>query len=136
MAKQTITTIVLIVFLVHGLGHFQGVFTSIWLRNSSRSSSISWLLKGLGGKTNRILCFLLYLLPALGFIAAAMSFRDWVLPESGWHDLALYSSFISMGGLILFPNALAMFFNKLGALFVNLITIVSLLGVHWPENIF
>ena len=136
MAKQTITTIVLIVFLVHGLGHFQGVVTSIWIRNSSRSSSISWLLTGLGKTANRILCFFLYLLPALGFIAAAMSFREWVLPESVWHDLALYSSFISIGGLFLFPNALAMFFNKLGAVFVNLITIISLLGVHWPENIF
>ncbi|MFC2081499.1 hypothetical protein ACFLR8_04745 [Bacteroidota bacterium] len=136
MAKQTITTIVLIVFLVHGMGHFQGVITSIWLKASSRSTAVSWLLQGLGKRTNRILCFLLYLLPALGFIAAAMSFRGWILPESAWHDLALYSAFVSMAGLILFPNALAMIFNKIGALAVNLITMYSLLGEHWPEEIF
>ncbi len=116
MAKLTITTIVLILFLVHGVGHFQGVFTSIWLKTTSRSTAVSWLLRGLGKRINRVLCFILYLIPALGFIAAAMSFRDWILPASAWQDLALYSAFISMGGLILFPNALAMFFNKIGEL--------------------
>ncbi len=135
MAKQTITTIVLILFLVHGVGHFQGIVTSLGLR-TSRSTSMSWLLKGLGNRTNSILCFILYLLPALGFIAAAMNFRGWVLPQSDWQDLALYSAFISMGGLALFPNALAMLFNKIGALAVNVTTIVSLLGVYWPEKIF
>ncbi|MBA7561856.1 hypothetical protein ES708_03502 [subsurface metagenome] len=136
MAKQTITTIVLILFLVHGVGHFQGIVTSLGIRTSSRSTSMSWLLRWLGNRPNRILCFILYLLPALGFIAAAMSFRGWVLPQSGWQDLALYSAFISMGGLALFPNALAMLFNKIGALAVNVTTIVSLLGVYWPEKIF
>jgi hypothetical protein len=48
--------------------------------------------------------------------------------ESLWQSLALVTAFISTLCLVLFPNALAMFFNKAGAIAVNLIIYYSVLS--------
>jgi len=137
MTTKTIKTIAFIVLLVHGIGHLQGVITSLGIKTSHTASPISWLLKGLGENTNRAICLVLYLLTAAIGILAALSFKGIFFPVSSWQWLALLTAFMSSFCLILFPNALAMFFNKIGAIAVNLIIFYSLLfNAHWPSALF
>jgi len=137
MTTKTIKTIAFIVLLVHGIGHLQGVITSLGIKISHTASPISWLLKGLGENTNRAICLVLYLLTAAIGILAALSFKGIFFPVSSWQWLALLTAFMSSFCLILFPNALAMFFNKIGAIAVNLIIFYSLLfNAHWPSALF
>jgi hypothetical protein len=137
MTAKTIKLIVFLILLVHGIGHFQGVVTSLGIKISKSSSSSSWLLNSiLGDNTSGIMCFLLYIITAISGIVAAMSFKGLIFPQHLWQTLVLLTAFSSAVSLILFPNALAMFFNKLGAIAVDIIIFLSLFLLHWPSEIF
>lgn len=137
MSTKTIKLLVFLAFLVHGIGHIQGVIGSLGVKMSNSSSSVSWLLKGPGAGTNRTICFILYSGAALFGILTALSFKGILFATSSWELFALITAFISTAGLILFPNALAMFFNKIGAIAVNLIIYYSVLfNGKWPSVIF
>ena len=95
------------------------------------------MLKGLGGGINRTFCLAVYLAAGLLGIFAALSFFGIVFTATSWQNFALTSAFFSAAALILFPNALAMFFNKAGAIAVNLIIFYSILfNGHWPTAVF
>jgi hypothetical protein len=137
MPTKTIQTIVFILILVHGIGHIQGIVNSLGVKFHSSSSNVSWLLKGLDDRTNRIICLVLYLTAALFGILTAFAFAGVFLSTSAWTTLALITAFASTASLILFPRALAMFFNKAGAIAVNLIIFYSILFKgNWPDVIF
>ncbi len=137
MSTKTIKLLVFLVLLVHGVGHLQGVVSSLGVKYHSSSSSISWLLKGLGEKVNRILCLVLYLSAGVFGILSALSFRDFLIPAAGWTQLALAAAILSTACLVLYPRALAMFFNKTGAITVNLIIYYSILfNGNWPAAAF
>lgn len=137
MTTKTIKLLVLIALLVHGIGHFQGVIASLGVKFNDKSNYISWLLKGQGQNVNKILCLGLYLGAAILGILAALSFKGILLPVSCWETLSLITAIVSTSGLILFPNALAMFFNKIGAIVVNLAIYYSILfNGNWPSVIF
>jgi hypothetical protein len=127
MTTKTIRLIVFLTLLVHGIGHLQGVVSGLGVKFNETSSTRSWLLKGAGEKLNRITCMLLYFGAALFGIIAALSFKDFLLPAQLWQTFALVSAFLSTLCLVLFPSALAMFFNKIGAIAVNLIIFYSIL---------
>ena len=137
MTTKTLKLIVFITLLVHGIGHFQGVVGSLGVKFNNSASYVSWLLKGLGESTNRSICLVLYLITTILGIATALSFKGFLIPDSLWTMLALLTAFGSTACLILFPNALAMFFNKAGAVAVNLIIFYSILfNGNWPAAIF
>lgn len=137
MTAKTIKLIVFLILLVHGIGHFQGVVASTGIKISKTSSSSSWLLNNfLKDNTSGIICFLLYAITAVGGIIAALSFKGLVFPNHLWQTLVLFTAFSSAVSLILFPNALAMFFNKIGAIAVDVIILLSLLWFQWPSEIF
>ena len=137
MSTKTIKLIAFVVLLVHGIGHFQGVVSSTGVKFTKSTSNISWLLKGLGGGLNRAFCLAFYVAAGVLGIFAALSFYGLVFTEMSWQNFALTSAFFSALALILFPHALAMFFNKTGAIVVNLVIFYSILfNGHWPVAIF
>jgi hypothetical protein len=70
-------------------------------------------------------------------IFAALSFKGLFTPDAQWTSLALACAVFSTMGLVIFPKALAMFFNKVGAMAVNLIIFYAiLLNGQWPASIF
>ena len=137
MTTKTVQLIAFIVLLVHGIGHFQGVVAAAGVKINNTNASSSWLLKSLGGKTNSRICFTLFLLTGVIGILTAMSFKGILLPESSWSSMALVTAIFSTVCLVMFPNGFAMFFNKAGAIAVNLIIYWSiLLNQQWPAALF
>jgi predicted permease len=137
MSSQTIKSIAFLVLLIHGIGHLQGVVSSAGVKFRNSSSNRSWLLRSMGDQWNRLICLILYLAAGILGIFAALIFLGLFGPESQWTSLALSCAIFSTIGLVLFPKALAMFFNKAGAITVNLIIFYSiLLNGQWPAAIF
>lgn len=137
MSASSVKLIAFLVLLVHGIGHLQGVVTSSGIKFRTSTSNTSWLLKGLGTKWNRIICMGLYLGASIFGVLAALGFRGVLGPASPWPVNALLCAIFSMLGLVLFPKALAIFFNKVGAIVVNLIIFYSVLfNGNWPSSVF
>jgi predicted permease len=137
MSSSTLKLIGFLALLVHGVGHLQGVVTSSGIRFRTTTSNSSWLLKGLGEKWNRLVCLVLYLTAGLLGIFASLGLRGVLGPGSNWTSMALACAIFSTVGLVLFPRALVMFFNKVGAIAVNMIIFYSILfNGNWPAALF
>ncbi len=137
MTTKTIKLIAFLALLVHGIGHFQGVVAGFGVRFNKNTSTVSWLLKGFGENTNHIMCMVLYLGAGICGILAALGMNNLLVPVSAWQLLALITAILSTVCLVLFPKALAMFFNKIGAIAVNLIIYYSILfNGEWPTALF
>ena len=119
MTTKNIKLIVFIALLVHGIGHMQGVVSSLGVKFNKSTTNVSWMLKGLGEGTNRAICLVLYFGAAIAGIIAALSFFNILISNSNWQMFAVVSAVFSIIALFLFPKALAMFFNKAGAVIVN-----------------
>ena len=126
MTTKTVKLLVFLTLLVHGIGHLQGVVSGLGVKFNENSKTQSWLLKGSSERVNRIACLALYLGAALFGIMAALSFRAFLLPHHIWQTFAFISAIFSTFCLVLFPDALAMFFNKIGAIAVNLLIFYSI----------
>ncbi len=136
MTPETVKLIVFITLLVHGIGHLQGVAAGLGLKINKSVPAQSWLLKGLSNKANKTICMILFLITAAMGILTALGFRG-ILLSDAWQSLAIATAAFSTLCLIIYPNALAMFFNKAGAIAVNLIIYYSLVfGQNWPTVIF
>ena len=137
MTPKTIKSLVFVILLVHGIVHFQGVIGSLGVKFNEKSSYASWLLKGFGQNTNRIICLVLYLAAGVFGILTALCMKDLIMASASWQDLALITAILSTLCLIIFPRSLAMFFNKAGAIAVNLVIYYSiLLNGQWPSVLF
>ncbi len=137
MAPKTIKALVFLTLLIHGIGHFQGVLGSLGVNINKSGFIKSWLLKGLGESLNRSVCLVLHLATFIIGILTALSIKGIILPVDTWQILALVTAFLSTVCLVLFPRALAMFFNKAGAIAVNLIIYYSILfDGQWPSAVF
>jgi hypothetical protein len=137
MTTKSIKLIVFIALLVHGIGHFQGVVAAFGVKINNKETTKSWLLKNSNKQTLRILMGLLFLSTAVLGILTALSFNDILLNQNLWQTLAIPTAILSTLCLIIFPNALAMFFNKVGAVAVNLFIYYSVMfNGNWPSVIF
>lgn len=137
MSVRTIKIIAFIILLVHGIGHLQGVVATSGLKINSKEASISWLLKNYGKRQNAITCFVLFFVTALFGIIAAISILGIIIPFSYWGIFATITAVLSTLCLIVFPNGFAFFFNKAGAIAVNLFIYYSVvLEQHWPSVLF
>ena len=137
MSSNTLKLIAFLALLVHGIGHLQGVVSSSGVKFRTSTSNISWLLKGLGEKWNKLICMVLYLAAGVLGILAALALRGVLGPDSQWTSMALACAIFSTLGLVLFPKALALFFNKAGAIAVNLIIFYTILfNGNWLSAIF
>ncbi len=123
-----INTVVFLVLLVHAIGHLQAVFVAINSRDFGRWNAQSWLLnKKLSQSNHRIICLSLFLSTFLIFSLAALSFRGIVMDQNLWIPISLIGAVFSTISISLFPNGLAMLFNKVGAVIVNLLIFYSVL---------
>ncbi len=137
MSTSTARLIVFLGLLVHGIGHLQGVVSGSGIKFWTSSSNTSWLLKGRSEKLNKLICLVLYLAASIFGIFAALGLKGVLGPDSPWTSLALACAIFSTLGLVLFPKALALFFNRAGAITVNLIIFYSILfNGNWPAAIF
>ena len=144
MSVTLLRGILALVFAFHGVGHTMGVIAALGIDKAGESShgwlqnwsSQSWLLSGLLGDTlSRALGVLLYGAALIGVLGAALSLLGWGIPHEWWRSLAVVSAIISLVALLLFWNALMMLFpHKVGALAVNIATLVCLLVLHWPSE--
>jgi hypothetical protein len=136
MTTKTIKLIAFLALLVHGIGHFQGVAAGLGVKINKGNPAQSWLLRGLDQKLHRTLCIILFLLTGIFGIITAISFWGLLLPEA-WQILAVVTALFSTICLILYPNSFAMFFNKVGAIAVNLIIYYSIaFNQNWPAALF
>jgi hypothetical protein len=136
MTTKTVKLIAFIALLVHGIGHFQGVAACLGLKINNSFPSQSWLLKSFSDDFNKIICLALFFITGVFGILAALSFKGVFMPEA-WQTLATIAAFLSTICLVVFPNGFALFFNKAGAIAVNLIIYYSIVfNQYWPELIF
>jgi hypothetical protein len=144
MSGTVLRVIIALIFAFHGVGHAMGIIPALgvvneagssqgWLRNWSNHS---WLLTNLLGNTvSTILCIVLYGAALIGFLAAALSLLGWGVPHEWWRALAAVSAIISLIAILLYWNALIFLFpHKVGALAVNIATLVCLLLLNWPTE--
>jgi hypothetical protein len=137
MTTRTLKLIAFIVLLVHGIGHFQGVAAGFGLPISKAKPGQSWLFRGAPEQTSRIMSLILFLATGVTGILTALSFKGILLPQSIWGVLAIVTAVLSTLCLIIFPGGFAMFFNKVGAVAVNLIIYYSIVfQQQWPSTLF
>ena len=128
----------------HGIGHLMGVIAGLGLFKVDASSptwlkgwnSHSWLLSELLGDTaSRVLCIVLFGAAFATAIAAALGLLGWPVPHESWRTLAICSAIISLVAVILFWRGLMLLFpHKVGALSVDITTLVCLLVLNWPSE--
>ena len=137
MTTKTIKLIVFIAFLVHGIGHFQGVAAGMGVKINNTQPATSWILKNMSQQVNKTVCLILFFLTAVMGIITALSFKGILLPESLWQIPAIITAVLSTVCLVVFPNGFAMFFNKIGAVGVNLfIYYAILINQNWSSVLF
>ena len=57
----------------------------------------------------------------------------WLVPQDVWRTLALAGAAISLVAVVLYWNALIMFFpHKVGAIGVDLAVLICILWLQWP----
>jgi hypothetical protein len=144
MSGTVLRAIIAFIFAFHGVGHAMGIIPALGLASSRGTnqgwlknwSSHSWLLTNLLGDTvSRVLCAALYGAALIGFVLAALALLGWLIPHNSWRTLATVSAVVSLAALLLFWNALIFLFpHKVGALAVNIATLVCLLVLNWPTE--
>jgi hypothetical protein len=141
MSPQTIKFIITAVLFLHGLAH-GNAFLSL-PRQAGGSKPVlpvrSWLIPSLSPRTAAIVAGFFWLLSAIGFVVAGLSFWGALLPGSDWRQYAVLSAIISTAGIILFsgiwpgaPNRRLSNIDTVIALVVNIAIFVTLLWVQWP----
>lgn len=135
MAPNTIRVVIAVVFILHGIGHIMGILSAAGLFVTEQWHSRSWLLTdALGDVVARVIAGVIWLVVVIGFLGVGMGMLGWLVPQAWWRPLAVASSIISLIGLALFWNAFAAFFNKAGAIGVDVATLVAVLLAHWPPT--
>ncbi|MFL7838992.1 MAG: hypothetical protein ACK2U5_15890 [Candidatus Promineifilaceae bacterium] len=130
-----LTWLIAIVFFIHGIGHIMCILPALGLDASPTWNSYSWLLTNLiGQKAANVVGIIIWLAAIVGFLLAALALLGWGVPYVWWRPLAVVSAVISLIGVILFWNAFASWFNKAGAITVDLAVLVGLLVLHWPAE--
>jgi hypothetical protein len=123
MSSQTLRILIAGALFVHGVGHTLG----FWM------PARSWLLPDVPEPTLKVLSSVLWLLAAIGFVAACLGFLGILIPTQWWRTLAVGTAVISLLGLIIFFGNWPAF-NTTGAIGMNLAILVALLWLHWPPE--
>ncbi len=136
MSNQTLRIIISLVLIAHGIGHWMGIMTAVGAIKTDNWHSRSWLLTdSLGDSTARIVALVLWIVAFIGFLAAGTGTLGWSVTEDSWRTLAVIAAVISLVALVLFWNAFAVLFpNKIGAIAVNIATLVAILLADWPSD--
>lgn len=134
MNQQTLRVIAGIVILAHGIGHCMPYFPALGINGDNENwNNHSWLLSRiLGESVSKYIGLALWTAAMVGFILASLAVFNWLVPQAWFRDLAVWSSVLSLVTLFLYPTAFAAFFNKIGAVGVNLALLYALVWGSWP----
>ncbi len=137
MSDQTIKVLIAGVLLLHGLGHagVVGAFIANSLGHATGRflPARSWLFPSLPAPAARTAASAFWVLSAIGFVAAAMSFWGILVPGDMWRQIAVMFAIVSGLGIVLFWGTWPTF-NMLAALGVNIAVLVTQLWLHWPPQ--
>ena len=129
MSEKNLRLVLGLVILVHGIGHSMGVLASINYFSTDSWHGRSWLLSPLiGGSAARVIGIVLFGAITACFLLCGLSYLSWGLPADLWKPLALYGSIASMIAIFMYWNSFSAFFNKAGALLVNVGLLYGLLA--------
>ena len=137
MSDQTVKFLIAGVLLLHGLGH-AGVVGALIANSRGISTgpflpARSWLFPSLPAPVARTVASTLWILSAIGFVAAAMSFWGILVPGDIWRQLAVVFAIVSGVGIVLFWGTWPAF-NMLAALGVNIAVLITQLWLRWPPQ--
>jgi hypothetical protein len=143
MSGSTLRIVIAGVLCFHGIGHLMGVIPALGLVRIGESSpdalknwsSRSWLLTGLLGRTGaNVVCAVLFATASICAVGAGLGLLGWLVPHQSWRTLAIVSAVVSLVAVALYWNGLMLFFpHKVGALSVDVATLVCLLVANWPS---
>ena len=119
---------IVLVLVAHGVGHSIGIAGG-WGNNAWGGSDESWLLTPVLGRSASVLEGLVWLIPAIGFLAAGGALLAGL---DAWRTLALASSAVSLVAIGLYPQQLASF-SMVGAVLVDLAVVFALTVLQWPS---
>ncbi len=136
MSNQTLRVVVSLVLIIHGIGHWMGILTATQIIKTDSWHSRSWLLTDpLGDSTARMIALALWVITFIGFVAAGAGAWGFGPTQGSWRTIAVVSAVLSLVTLALFWNAFAVLFpNKIGAIAVNVVTLVAILLANWPPT--
>jgi hypothetical protein len=137
MSNQITKLVVAGVLFLHGFAHVGPLAVYIWIRYRPGDdaggwlAARSWLLPSLPAAIATGVASAFWALSLIGFIGAALSFWDLLVPGEVWRQLAVASSITSMLGIVVFFGTGPMF-NTIAALGVNVAVLITQLWSHWP----
>jgi hypothetical protein len=136
MSASTLRIIIALGLLIHGIGHAMAFFPALGIFSTENWHHRSWLLTGaIGDSASRIISMIFFGIVLIGFVGAGLGVFGWLVPHELWRTLAIASAVISLVALALFWNSFAALFpNKIGAIGVNIATLVCLLWANWPTE--
>jgi hypothetical protein len=135
MNSTTLRTLIAIVLFIHGIGHLQGVIAALGLQATEHWHARSWLFTNLLGESGaRVLALVVWLVTSIAALTAGLGLLGWLVPHPWWRAAAILSAVTSSFGLVFYWHSLAMVFNKVGAIAVNLAILVGLLLLGWPTE--
>jgi hypothetical protein len=124
--------ITFIILLTHGIGHLQGVVVGLGFSITEKWNTHSWIIGN-----QRVLCLITFLLTSILGIASAISYKNRIIRFCYWECLAVTTAVVSTISIVVFPNAFAGLFHKVGAIVINILIFYSIFySAHWPPQIF
>jgi hypothetical protein len=112
----------------HGIGHVLGWLPATGVASFEGMSGHSWLLSpALGDGGARLAAGLLFVVPTVGFVAAAGGL---LLGQPWWRQVAVASAAVSLGATALYPQAFATT-STIGSVAVDLAVLYGILVAGW-----
>ena len=136
MSTPTIGLIIVAVLFLHGIAHLGALAALVWVNRIGGNtggwlSARSWLFPALSSTPAAWMAGAFWVLSAIGFVAAALSFWGILIPVELWRPLAIISAIVSGSGIVCFLGRWPVF-NTTAALAVNLAVIAALIWLNWP----
>jgi hypothetical protein len=135
MSAQTARLLIAGVLFLHGIAHLGALAAQVMNRlgyeTGRWATARFWLFPSLAPATATMVAGVFWVVSAIGFVAAAMSFWGVLLPGELWRQLSVASAIVSAVGITLVLGTWPAF-NTTAALAVNITVLVALLVVHWP----
>ncbi|NIM95805.1 MAG: hypothetical protein GTO18_19060 [Anaerolineales bacterium] len=128
---NVISIVVGIILLVHGIGHIMG-FLASWTNLPMGFTDRPWIFSGgihMKSVVGKVFG-LLWLVAMIGFIASAIGIFT---NQSWWPTTAVAASVVSLVAIVPWWNTVTPG-SRVGAVIVDVITLVALLG-PWKESI-
>lgn len=138
MDAASVRTVAGLILIAHGLGHALAVFPLFGLRLSETHSPNSVPVSRLiGAGPARGVGAILNILALLAFVGAGVALAGWALSAASWGTLAVEGAVVSSVALFFYWNAFPFLIpNKVGVITVNAVTLLSVLWLPWPSQLF